>query len=199
MAQSILPGCRCTSRNQRPLRNDQLNFLCRQDLTGAVLCIVGGYGKCEVRHGGSSRGQDTFDRYSTTILRHLGLLINLTVHNDILHRESIAIVQGYIDQHRLSLTMPFLLDHRTLPTGLSEGLPACTGASVTKINTAAVSPSNLHIFYASWGEHRWKHMSEGFGFQARVEQRREPGLPSLKLGSLDWRQGGMMERRENAA
>src|SRR6266480_1305746 len=67
----------------------------------------------------------------------------------------------------------------TLPTGLSEGLPAYPGDSVTKINTAAVSTSNLHIFYASWGEHRWKHMSEGFVFQARFGQRREPGLPSL--------------------
>src|SRR6266516_1955620 len=67
----------------------------------------------------------------------------------------------------------------TLPTGLSGALPAYPGDSVTKINSAAVSSSNLHIFHASWGEHRWKHMSEGFGFQARFGQRREPGLPSL--------------------
>src|SRR6266480_428502 len=87
----------------------------------------------------------------------------------------------------------------TLPTGLSEGLPACPGASVTKINTAAVSPSNLHIFYASWGEHRWKHMSEGFWFPSPVWAAQRAGATIAKPGSLDWRQGGMTERRENAA
>ncbi len=75
------------------------------------MCIIGGYGKCEVRNSSSPRRKHSSHCYATTVLGHPGFLINLTGNDCILHRKSILVMKRYVRQHFLSLTMPFLLDY----------------------------------------------------------------------------------------
>ena len=76
------------------------------------MCIVGGYGKCEVRDCSSSRGNYSLHRYAPTILRGLRFLVNLTLHDDILYRKSVLVIERNIREHRLPFTMPSLLNYR---------------------------------------------------------------------------------------